>query len=96
MACSTPDSEVSQLQKQAKEDTIEKLNLPKGTQISDESFTIKKAEGPEEDNFELYAVTVNIQSDNGDGQNTGKTQVLLYTKIIDEKNQPIFRLLSFE
>lgn len=96
MACSSTDSEVLRLQEQVKKDTIEKLELPEGTQFNNDSIIINKAEGTEEDIFELYAVTILVPSKDENGKNVEKTQVLLYQKINDEENKSSFQLLSFE
>lgn len=96
IACNSSDSDVLQLQEQAKKDTIEKLKLPDGTQFRNESITINKAEGTEEDSFEIYAVTIIVHSQDENGYDIEKPQVLLYKKVTDDKNKSSFQLLSFE
>lgn len=95
-ACSSPLSEVDELLELTKKYTIEKLELPKGTQFNDDLISIKKYEENNNSENGLYSVTIVVKTQDKEGAVLDQTHVLLYKKNQDSENNEHFELISFE
>jgi len=93
-ACSPPSSEADDLFQLAKKHTIEKLELPEGTQFNENLVTIKKFEENGEAENELFSVTLVLPVRNENGKVSERTHVLLFKK--NQQSEDLYELLSFE
>lgn len=95
-ACSSPLSEVDELLELTKKHTVEKLELPKGTQLNDDLISIKKYEENNDPKNGLYSVTIMVKAKDKEGAVLDQTHVLLYKKNQNSENNEHFELISFE
>lgn len=93
-ACSPPSSEADDLFQLAKKHTIEKLELPEGTQFDENLVTIKKFEENGKVENELFSVTLVLPGQNENEKSLERTHVLLFKK--NQQSENYYELLSFE
>lgn len=100
IACSSGISDVEELRYLAKKHTIEKLNLPEGTQFNPESLTVQELDEENEENENtsiIYSVKVTVRSQDKSGKEINKTHILIYKKSpAQQLGKEQFELISFD
>lgn len=96
LSCSTEKNQEQVIRDLAKNDAIEKLQLPDGTSFADENIQVSETEtdGPAGIN---YLVKITVNSQDRDGNEIVKTYSLNYKKTGEGGLAPEdYELLSFE
>ena len=85
------------LRETARQDIIERLELPEGTEFKDESIEVSEGVKNEDGANVKYIVKVTIKSQNQEGTEIIKSHIMHYMKRADaEAAKNHFELLSFK
>ena len=97
VACTSKGSDEEQLREMARKDIIEKLELPEGTEFTDQSIEVNKNSEIEDGPNVEWIVKVTVKSGNREGEEIIKTHIMHYKKRADaEAAKDRFELISFE
>lgn len=96
-ACSNNSTDEDQLRETARQDIIERLDLPEGTKFTQENMEISSnPDNVDGLDFE-YIVKVTVKSQNRDGEEIAKVHTMNYKKRQDaQAAKERFELISFE
>lgn len=97
IACSSDISDIEELRYLAKKHTIEKLNLPEGTQFSPDSMNVEKLDEDPPNTGSIYSVKVTVRSQDMSGEEINKTHNLIFRKRPNQQfGKEQFELISFD